>query len=73
MNGQLRSIKAQSPVKQPEREKPNTTGRQGKSELQAPLMLSAPLPAVFKTLSRPDWTDKPSAHPPTRTSIPLDD
>ncbi len=41
MNGDLRSTKEQSPVKQPEREKPNTTGKQRKPELQAPLMLPA--------------------------------
>ncbi len=43
MNGELKStnFKAQSPVKQSEREKPNAAGKQRKPELPAPLMSPA--------------------------------
>ncbi len=50
MNGELRSTKVQSPVKEPEREKLKTAGRQGKPELQAPLKLPA-----FHARTVQDW------------------
>ncbi len=58
-------------MKQPEQEKLNTAGKQGKLELQAPLLM---LPASHARTAQdsfaPDWTDKPSAHPPTTTPFP---